>query len=257
VVVPGGQPPSLGEYLVQARPGLVRPHEIDGVVVKEEEPGVQPGDDQVLVVARIADGGAPVAAPRQVLEGAPEADLELGGVGRVVELGGAARPCAVDRVEVERRRARVPNARGLSGHAELGARVERGVVIDELTQERRAGRVRGVVGVADREARVGDQPDRSGCEVVTRVEQATRPSQIREVRANSVRGRCERGQIRKHPAEGRRTRHSRGAARRGSREETSTQRHRPGAGSCAHQEASSSHPCQRDLGLMPRHPTSS
>jgi hypothetical protein len=55
--------------------------------VREQERGVQPGDDEVLVVARVGDDGGPVAGARQVLEEPTGLDTELGPVGRLVELG--------------------------------------------------------------------------------------------------------------------------------------------------------------------------
>ena len=53
VVVPGRQPPRLRERLLP-RAGPRRAGLLDGAVVEADEGAVQPGDDQVLVVARIA-----------------------------------------------------------------------------------------------------------------------------------------------------------------------------------------------------------
>jgi hypothetical protein len=89
------------------------------VVVEKDEPGVQPGDHQVLVVARIADDGGAIARPREVFEDAARFDLEVGVVGRVVEPWGASRPLAVQGVDVERGRARVRRARWLGRNAQF------------------------------------------------------------------------------------------------------------------------------------------
>ena len=112
VVVPGRQPARLREDRHRvARPAL-RTDVVDGAVVEEQERAVEPGEDQVLVVARVADDRGAVGAARQVLEQAAALDLELDVVGGVVQLllGDRARP--VDRVEVERGRAEVARALG-------------------------------------------------------------------------------------------------------------------------------------------------
>ena len=72
---------------------------------------MQPGDDHVLVVARVADDRRPVGHARHVLEQPAALDPQLALVGRVVQLGRADGAGAVDRVEVERRRAAVAATR--------------------------------------------------------------------------------------------------------------------------------------------------
>ena len=94
-----------------------------------------------------------VGAARQVLEQPAALDLELDVVGRVVELLLGDRPGAVDRVEVERRRAAV--ARRLPGRSAAPSRergVEGHVVVEELAEERRPRRVGRVVRVVRRSA---------------------------------------------------------------------------------------------------------
>ena len=125
---------------------------------------MQPGDHQVLVVARVGDDrGVRPSSARQVLEQAAELDPQLVAVGRVVELRARDRALAVDGVEVERRRARVRRVSRLGRHAQRRGRVEGDVVVDELAEERRPCRVRRVVRVVRAQARIGDQQHSAPC----------------------------------------------------------------------------------------------
>jgi hypothetical protein len=53
LVVPGGELPSRGEGVLRRL--LLGSHVVDRVVVEQDERAVQPGDHQILVVARIRD----------------------------------------------------------------------------------------------------------------------------------------------------------------------------------------------------------
>ena len=83
---------------------------------------MQAGDDHVLVVARIADDRGAVGAPRQVLEQAAALDLQLDVVAGVVQLLLGDGAGAVDRVEVERRRAEVARVLRVGGVRQPRAR---------------------------------------------------------------------------------------------------------------------------------------
>ena len=98
-----------------------------------------------------------VGPARQVLEQAAALDLELDVVGRVVQLLLGDRPGAVDRVEVERRRAEVARRLRFGRLAEPRVGVEGHVVVEELAEERRPRRVRRVVGVVGAQRQVDDQ----------------------------------------------------------------------------------------------------
>jgi hypothetical protein len=102
-------------------------------VVEQEEGELELPDDDVLVVAGIADQGAPVRVPRQVLLvaalGRPDQERVA-----VVHVRLVVAPAAVDAVEVEDRRAEVRQRVGvvLAGQARDG--VEGQVVVDELPE---------------------------------------------------------------------------------------------------------------------------
>ncbi len=104
VVMQSGEPACLFEDLfrVHARVALVEV--IDGLVVEEQESGVQAGDDDVLVVARVDDDRRVVALARQVLVQAAALDPELDAG---VELRREPRPAAIDGIEIEGGRTRV------------------------------------------------------------------------------------------------------------------------------------------------------
>ena len=82
-------------------PDARRPQRVDRLVVEEDERAVQPRDDHVLVVSRIAEDRADVRRARQVLEEPAGLDLQLRAVDRVVQLRRADRPASVDGVEIE------------------------------------------------------------------------------------------------------------------------------------------------------------
>ena len=122
---------------------------------------VQARDDQVLVVARVADD-----RPRRRRCGAGprtgrRSRLELGAVVRVVELRAGDGPRPVDGVQVERRRRcvrcglRVASARRAARWCRTSCR---GRGTGRGTSSRRCGRV---VAVVQAQHRVGDQVDRA------------------------------------------------------------------------------------------------
>ena len=59
---------------------------VDDAVVEQQERGVEPGDHQVLVVARVGDDRSPRGVTRQVLELAAVLYSEFRAVLRVVQL---------------------------------------------------------------------------------------------------------------------------------------------------------------------------
>ena len=85
VVVPGGQAARRLEHFGRVADALAA-HVVDRAVVEGREGAMHPGDDQVLVVARVADDRRAVRAAGQVLEQAAAFELELDVVGWVVEL---------------------------------------------------------------------------------------------------------------------------------------------------------------------------
>ena len=105
LVVPRREPARLREHVHRVAELALLADVVDRVVVEEQERAVQPGDDQVLVVARIADDRGPSARRGRSSNSAAALDLELDRGRRVVQLLLGDRAGAVDRVEVERRRA--------------------------------------------------------------------------------------------------------------------------------------------------------
>lgn len=93
LVVPGEGVAGLGVRSASAPPS--GPQEVHQPVVGLEQRQVQRGDDQVHVVARIADQGDALCVARQV----GVARQRLRGVARVVQVGAAHRPalCTVSR----------------------------------------------------------------------------------------------------------------------------------------------------------------
>ena len=98
-------------------------------------------DEEVHVIARVADQGEAFLVSRHVVSARP--DQELGGIVALVQVRAADRAAAVEALEVEARRAEVPEPVLLGVRAE-GRAVGRDVVRDELADERptrRHGRV--------------------------------------------------------------------------------------------------------------------
>jgi hypothetical protein len=118
---------------------------IEDAVVELEERGLQLGDDQILVVARVADERTFVRVPLQV---GPVDPLVPGGdffaglkVDAVffVEVRLVGRAPAVEGIEVEARGAEVLEPVGVVLAGEAGDRVEGDVVVDELPKVGVAG----------------------------------------------------------------------------------------------------------------------
>ncbi len=171
-------------------------------VVEQDVGAVQSADDDILIVARVAEqrGVAAVAIgrPGQILMHAAGADFQRRahrsvGVGHV-EIWPDAGAAAEDRVKIERGRARVRRRERVRRLTELRRLVEGDVVICELPDERRARGHRRVVGVGavrvgarrvpvDR--RVDNQALLAGGEVVARVHDAARHADFQQ-RARTV-----------------------------------------------------------------------
>jgi hypothetical protein len=183
--------------------------------VEQDERAVQPRDDQVLVVSRIGDNRRAVREPRQILEDPAGVDRQLRRIGRgVVERTARGGTAAVDGIQIERGCAPARRRQRLRGNAELRARVERDVVIDELAEERRAGRVRRVIRVVRAQARIGDQLHGARAQLIRGVEQPTRSRQRDERLHDAVARRRKRLQIGKEPPEMLRRRRREAAPRR-------------------------------------------
>ena len=199
LVVPGRRAAGRVEHrgLLHA----VRPHGVDGMVVEQEEGAVQAGEDHVLVVSGIARERTHVRGPREVLEEAARLDLELRAVGGVVQLRRADRAAPVDGVEVERRGASVGRLERVARLPQPRPDVEGDVVVDELPEEGRSGRVLGVVRIVRGERRVGDELDRPRRERVVRVEQPSGLPELTE-RVLDLRALArERRQVEEQPRE--------------------------------------------------------
>jgi hypothetical protein len=170
LVVPGQQAPRLGERPLRVDLGLRLAHGVDERVVGQQHRGLQPGDNDVLVVPGIGDDRAPGRIPRQVLVDAAAFDAQLGPVERFVERRRARRPIAVDGVEIEERASRIGRAPRICGMSEPRRGVERHVVIEELSEEGHACRLRFVVPVVEAQRRIDDECDGARGQVVLRVE---------------------------------------------------------------------------------------
>ena len=206
----------------------VRPHGVDGMVVEQEEGAVQAGEDHVLVVSGIARERTHVRGPREVLEEAARLDLELRAIGRVVQVRGADRAAPVDGVEVERRGASVGRLERVARLPQPRPDVEGDVVVDELPEEGRSGRVLGVVRIVRGKRRVGDELDRPRRERVVRVEQPSGLPELTE-RVLDLRALArERRQVEEQPREAPRVDDA--VAR--TRPVRVRRRERPGAGDC-------------------------
>ena len=118
---------------------------VQAAVVELQEQQVQLGDDQVFVVAAVADQRGAVGAAGQVVDAFGVAhDPQMPAVG-LVQLRIQPRAAAVDRGEVEVRAVEV--GQPFRVHLLLGHRggVQRHVVVDELAEERVTGQDVGVV----------------------------------------------------------------------------------------------------------------
>ena len=135
LVVPHRRPPRLVE---DVRLGdAVLAQAVDDEVVRAQERDVELVDEQVHVVARVADQREPLLVARHVV--AARAEQQLGRVVALVEVRAADGAAAVDALEVQARRAEVPQPVLLGVRAQRRA-VGGDVVRDELADERPAGR---------------------------------------------------------------------------------------------------------------------
>ncbi|GGM97505.1 hypothetical protein GCM10009721_25600 [Terrabacter tumescens] len=175
LVVPAHDPLGLGEDLLDGEDGAEVGLDVgDDPVVEAEHREVQLADDEVLVVAGVADEGDVLGVARQVGPGPSERhgigpgdglDEEARGaaVDRVVvEEGADPGAAAVDAVEVERRDAEVADRLRVLAPGERARRVERHVVVEELAEEGHARGQVGVVGVVRALRRVDDERDGVG-----------------------------------------------------------------------------------------------
>ena len=130
---------------------------IADLVVKLQHRHMRLRDDQVFVVAMIADQGEAFGAARQVVamiagdaaggdvDVLADQKLRTGnlavGVARVarVQVAAAVRSQAVDRVEIQRRRAKVLDRRWIGLLLADRGQVQRDVVVDELPEIGKAG----------------------------------------------------------------------------------------------------------------------
>ncbi len=229
---------------------IARP--VDGLVVEEDEGALQTGDDQVLVVAWIGDDRRVVAGTREILEQTSRLDLQLVRIRQVVELWARDRAAPVHRVQIERGRAGVLRAARVSRDAERRGRVEGDVVVDELADERGAGRVRRIVRIVRAQAEIRYEQDRSLAQIVLRVKRPTLGAQIPERILHCVRRRSEGLQVGEDPPERRRARRDGCApcclrARREGRPDASGHRDRADTGSGTLEEPAAAIPRVRTL----------
>ena len=184
LVVPDGELAGALEQVGRGLAAIVREPAHDPVV-EQQERGVEAGDHQVLVVARIGDdGGQRVGVARQVLEPPPVTNRELGRsvaaapVEPHIELRCLVRPAAIDRIEIEGRRARVGRVARLRRPTQAGRQVEGQVMIHELTDERRPCRMRGVVRVVPAELQIDDELCRPRGQIVLGIQEAAGSTEL-------------------------------------------------------------------------------
>ena len=138
--------------------------------MEAQEGQLELGDDQVLVVAGVADQGSVLAVAGQIQPGRAvdryrrrPGDLlgQQRGLapvhGAVVQLWRGDRPAPIDAVEVQGGDAEVPDGLGVLPPGQAGGWIKGHVVVQELAQEGEASRDRRVVGVVGALGRVGDQ----------------------------------------------------------------------------------------------------
>ena len=174
-------------------PEQLRPREtvaladvLDDPVVEADEQQVQLREDQVLVVARVAGERAALCVARQVVEHVQELHAAVARVGPLIQERLVRGARAVDRVEVQARRAEVDQRERVVELLQLRARVERDVVIDELAEVRVARWDVRVVraGMAHR---LDERFDRSRAELA-RGQLREHPAEAPAVRRRHVRG---------------------------------------------------------------------
>ena len=182
LVVPGGDLSRLriDSAATVSWPAVVVAQPVDDAVVEFHDGRMEPGEHEVFVVARIAEDGRARGGARQILEEPAALESELGAVVGVVQLRVLHGTAAVHRVEVERRGAGVRGAFRTRRHAELRRRVERHVVVEELAEERHAGRVRGVVTIVGAQFWIRDETDWPFLQRVFGIEQATGSAELVE-----------------------------------------------------------------------------
>ena len=215
LVVPADDPLCLPEDLTigvaRAELGL---DVVDHLVVEAEQRAVKLGDDQVLVVAGIADerGVLTVAGHVEpsfaVDRHRPRTRYLLQEEGRsspvdrrVVEMRRSARArFPVHAVQVERGDPEVADGLRILLASQARRRVEGHVVIEELAEEGEARGDRRVVRVVDALRGVGDQDDRVG-QIVGSVHRAVLGSELGEPVPHQLRVLGENRKSREQPAE--------------------------------------------------------
>ncbi|WBY16115.1 hypothetical protein PF049_10995 [Erythrobacteraceae bacterium WH01K] len=182
LVMPRGDLAGFLEQFRAAQLGMLALQSVDHVVVEPDHGELDLADDAVLVIARVADDGAPVGGARQVVR---RAFQQLRAAEIVIVVGVEIRlrlgPQAVHAIEVQRGRADIRNFLCIIHHlAEAGRRIQRDVVVEELAEE--------------------DHADRDGCGFLlraARIHRPARPADGRQAGLPDIAG----GQIREHAPE--------------------------------------------------------
>ncbi len=169
LVVPARDPLRLLEQR-HALELLVLARAIDDLVVEADEQQLQLRDDDVLVVARVADQRAALLVAGQVVAvelavrrrvaADEQLDATVGRTRPLVHERVVVGPRAVQAVQVEARRAEVDERVRVVVLLQLGHRVERDVVIDELPEVRVARRDLRVVAGGRRAALLDELGER-------------------------------------------------------------------------------------------------
>lgn len=207
LIMPAHDALRLGERLAKVGELQLPGDVVDDRVVEAQEAEMQLRDDQVLVIARIADQRHRLTVPRHVelvrravRRDALDEEFDAAG-GLVVEMRTGTRPGAVQIVEPEGRRAEIGDHFRVGLTFQARGRIERHVMVKELAEKGHSGAHLRIVGIVGRQRGIGDELHRSGGEVVLRVHDAVTLADIDQRLAQLRRVGGEGRQLAEQPTE--------------------------------------------------------
>src|SRR4029434_11255681 len=107
--MPLGEPAGFAQHGVWRRARVTILNILHGLVMEEEEGGMEAGEHEVLIIARVGNDGRPSRGAVKAYKEPTERYLERGGVAALecIQIRIVVWPPAIDRVQVEGRCARI------------------------------------------------------------------------------------------------------------------------------------------------------
>jgi hypothetical protein len=144
LIMPAHQSLRFLERLIRVSDILL--NKIKDCVMKFNECQLKLGNDDILVISRIADQGGILAVPRQILR-KTGIDEQFSGLGLIVQMRTGAASRAVNAIQFECGRAKIGYRLRIILALQAGGWIEGNVMIQKLSKKRKAGGYIRVVGV--------------------------------------------------------------------------------------------------------------